>query len=57
MKKKQRLPPESQQHKAENPTSCWQYVISMKVQGRSLEETTTEANARSVVRNQPYEIF
>ena len=27
------------------------------VQGRSQEETTTEANTRSVVRNQPYEIF
>ena len=26
-------------------------------QGRSQEETTTEANTRSVVRNQPYEIF
>ena len=28
-----------------------------QVQGRSQEETTTEANTRSVVRNQPYEIF
>ena len=27
------------------------------LQGRSQEETTTEANTRSVVRNQPYEIF
>ena len=27
------------------------------IQGRSQEETTTEANTRSVVRNQPYEIF
>ena len=26
-------------------------------QGRSQEETTTERNTRSVVRNQPYEIF
>ena len=35
-------------------------VIQFKVislQGRSQEETTTEANTRSVVRNQPYEIF
>ena len=31
--------------------------ISMLNQGRSQEETTTEANTRSVVRNQPYEIF
>ena len=29
----------------------------LTVQGRSQEETTTEANTRSVVRNQPYEIF
>ena len=29
----------------------------MFLQGRSQEETTTEANTRSVVRNQPYEIF
>ena len=27
------------------------------IQGRSQEETTTEANTRSAVRNQPYEIF
>ena len=27
------------------------------IQGRSQEETATEANTRSVVRNQPYEIF
>ena len=27
------------------------------MQGRSQEETTTEANTRFVVRNQPYEIF
>ena len=27
------------------------------IQGRSQEDTTTEANTRSVVRNQPYEIF
>ena len=27
------------------------------LQGRSQEETTTEVNTRSVVRNQPYEIF
>ena len=26
-------------------------------QGRSQEETTTEANTWSIVRNQPYEIF
>ena len=26
-------------------------------QGRSQEEATTEVNTRSVVRNQPYEIF
>ena len=30
---------------------------SPRWQGRSQEETTTEANTRSVVRNQPYEIF
>ena len=36
----------------------WQYMdTSMWSQGRSQEETTTEANTRSVVRNQPYEIF
>ena len=32
-------------------------IINNAVQGRSQEETTTEANTRSVVRNQPYEIF
>ena len=31
--------------------------LSSWYQGRSQEETTTEANTRSVVRNQPYEIF
>ena len=31
--------------------------IYFQSQGRSQEETTTEANTRSVVRNQPYEIF
>ena len=36
----------------------WQNVwTGLILQGRSQEETTTEANARSVVRNQPYEIF
>ena len=27
------------------------------IRARSQEETTTEANTRSIVRNQPYEIF
>ena len=31
--------------------------VPLLFQGRSQEETTTEANTRSVVRNQPYEIF
>ena len=32
-------------------------LMEILSQGRSQEETTTEANTRSVVRNQPYEIF
>ena len=33
------------------------YLSHQWTQGRSQEETTTEANTGSVVRNQPYEIF
>ena len=33
------------------------YHLTYLVQGRTEEETTTEANTRSVVRNQLYEIF
>ena len=33
-------------------TLYWEEIL----QGRSQEETTTEANTRSIVRNQPYEI-
>ena len=33
------------------------HALHNTTQGRSQEETTTEANTRSVVRNQPYEIF
>ena len=32
-------------------------ILVLSGQGRSQEETTTEANTRSIVRNQPYEIF
>ena len=39
------------------PFMCPEMTIDPPFQGRSQEETTTEANTRSVVRNQPYEIF
>ena len=42
------------------PSLCYAMSSLLRgclLQGRSQEETTTEANTRSVVRNQPYEIF
>ena len=39
------------------PSHRSQHGHHASCQGRSQEETATEANTRSVVRNQPYEIF